>query len=206
MDAVREEGDPSISFPWNFQHAVHVDESLNGLPPSWAAQLGVNEKGDAIPLSPASLRHEKKPSLSAAPKSRPLQDVDLNADAVTGIFCFALKRASTQNKATIVDVPNEGAEGDPGISTPWGFKHNIHVDENFSGLPSSWPKPGEAKRIDSLLDMSPEADASISVPWNFKVGEYSASGGPKYALTLSVLSIIFTYLLGMIVQPRSVLC
>lgn len=40
---------------------------------------------------------------------------------------------------------------------------------SFTGLPTEWSKPAEAQRIDSLLDMSPEADAAISVPWNFTV-------------------------------------
>ncbi|KAH9837715.1 uncharacterized protein C8Q71DRAFT_754069 [Rhodofomes roseus] len=167
----QEQGDPSISYPWNFQHQVHVDESLNGLPPSWAAQLGVNEKGDlgrrspATPSQPSPI-HEKKPSLSVATKAPPLQDVDPNADARTGIFCFGPRKAA-HNKALVVDVPPTG-EGDSGISAPWGFKHNVHVDENFSGLPSGWTRPGESQRINKLLDMSPDADEAISVPWNFK--------------------------------------
>ncbi|TFY61099.1 hypothetical protein EVJ58_g4724 [Rhodofomes roseus] len=174
----QEQGDPSISYPWNFQHQVHVDESLNGLPPSWAAQLGVNEKGDlgrrspATPSQPSPI-HEKKPSLSVATKAPPLQDVDPNADARTGIFCFGPRKAA-HNKALVVDVPPPGEEGDSGISAPWGFKHNVHVDEKYvSGLPSGWTRPGESQRINKLLDMSPDADEAISVPWNFKHGRNS---------------------------------
>ncbi|KAI6126307.1 hypothetical protein EDD16DRAFT_313517 [Pisolithus croceorrhizus] len=29
-------------------------------------------------------------------------------------------------------------EGDEGISMPWNFQHNIHVDEGYIGLPPSW--------------------------------------------------------------------
>ncbi|KAG6377719.1 hypothetical protein JVT61DRAFT_14490 [Boletus reticuloceps] len=29
-------------------------------------------------------------------------------------------------------------EGDDGISSPWNFQHNIHVDEGYIGLPPSW--------------------------------------------------------------------
>ncbi|KZT36223.1 hypothetical protein SISSUDRAFT_84283 [Sistotremastrum suecicum HHB10207 ss-3] len=29
-------------------------------------------------------------------------------------------------------------DGDDGISAPWNFQHNIHVDDVFSGLPPSW--------------------------------------------------------------------
>lgn len=71
------------------------------------------------------------------------------------------------------------------------MQHNIHVDEkyvcghvikslfahgvygSYTGLPTDWSKPAEAQRINSLLDMSPEADAAISVPWNFKVWDCS---------------------------------
>ncbi|EPS98866.1 hypothetical protein FOMPIDRAFT_1051097 [Fomitopsis schrenkii] len=172
--AIREEGDPSISFPWNFQHRVHVDESLNGLPSSWAAQLGVNVKDETESNSPTSPTHEK-PSLSYGAKSRPLRDVDPNVDTATGLFC--LPKRTTQNKPVVIDVPRQDeAGGDPGISTPWGFKHNIHVDENYTGLPTDWSKPAEAQRINSLLDMSPEADAAISVPWNFKHGIHVFAG------------------------------
>ncbi|THH13485.1 hypothetical protein EW146_g6742 [Bondarzewia mesenterica] len=31
--------DESISLPWNFQHHVHVDEALGGIPPSWSTSL-----------------------------------------------------------------------------------------------------------------------------------------------------------------------
>ncbi|KAK0237017.1 STE/STE20/PAKA protein kinase [Armillaria nabsnona] len=31
--------DDGISMPWNFQHNMHVNESYDGLPPSWAAKL-----------------------------------------------------------------------------------------------------------------------------------------------------------------------
>jgi len=166
----RGEGDPSISFPWNFQHQIHVDESLNGLPASWAVQLAVNEKGEVSSQvsptpGPVSSSHEKKPSLSVGTKARPLQDVDHNVDARTGIFCFGARKSIVHNKAVVVDV---SSQGDPSITAPWGFKHNIHVDESFNGLPSGWPRPDEARRINTLLDMAPEADATISVPWNFK--------------------------------------
>ncbi|KAF4586383.1 hypothetical protein EYR38_010659 [Pleurotus pulmonarius] len=33
------DGDDGISTPWNFQHNIHVDEGLAGLPPSWSTQL-----------------------------------------------------------------------------------------------------------------------------------------------------------------------
>ncbi|KAJ6482887.1 kinase-like domain-containing protein [Mycena vitilis] len=43
--------DDSISMPWNFQHHVHVDEDLTGLPPSWAASLrAVGFSDDEIAL------------------------------------------------------------------------------------------------------------------------------------------------------------
>ncbi|KAJ7938399.1 hypothetical protein B0H13DRAFT_1141233 [Mycena leptocephala] len=31
--------DENISMPWNFQHNMHVDEGLSGLPPSWTTSL-----------------------------------------------------------------------------------------------------------------------------------------------------------------------
>ncbi|GLB44224.1 putative protein tyrosine kinase [Lyophyllum shimeji] len=31
--------DDNISMPWNFQHNIHVDEGLTGLPPSWSTSL-----------------------------------------------------------------------------------------------------------------------------------------------------------------------
>ncbi|KAH0834100.1 hypothetical protein J3R83DRAFT_11388 [Lanmaoa asiatica] len=35
------------------------------------------------------------------------------------------------------DAPGK-ARGDEGISLPWNFQHNIHVDEGYIGLPPSW--------------------------------------------------------------------
>ncbi|VDC02247.1 unnamed protein product [Peniophora sp. CBMAI 1063] len=36
------------------------------------------------------------------------------------------------------DAPAPKPDDDGGISTPWNFQHNIHVDESFNGLPPSW--------------------------------------------------------------------
>ncbi|KAH9921144.1 uncharacterized protein B0H18DRAFT_1106043 [Fomitopsis serialis] len=172
----RGEGDPSISFPWNFQ-VVLIPHSTKFM---WM-RVSTACRQAGLP----NLPHEKKSSLSVGTKARPLQDVDHNADARTGIFCFGPRKAFVHNKAVVVEVSSP--QGDPGITTPWGFKvgtlrpslinsmftssseqHNIHVDENFNGLPSGWTRPDEARRINTLLDMAPEADAAISVPWNFK--------------------------------------
>ncbi|KXN83996.1 Serine/threonine-protein kinase pakA [Leucoagaricus sp. SymC.cos] len=57
------------------------------------------------------------------------------------------KRSKSFTKEAEVDVrppplPREGGEkeGDPGITWPSNFQHNIHVDDGLSGLPPSWAK------------------------------------------------------------------
>ncbi|KAJ2915100.1 hypothetical protein MD484_g5300, partial [Candolleomyces efflorescens] len=46
--------DENISMPWNFQHNIHVDDSLSGLPPSWTTSLaahGFTEEDIALLLA-----------------------------------------------------------------------------------------------------------------------------------------------------------
>ncbi|KAF8626028.1 hypothetical protein AX15_005118 [Amanita polypyramis BW_CC] len=58
-------------------------------------------------------------------------------------------KAKASSLFTLVKRPNRTARSpdperppspqeDSGISTPWNFQHNIHVDEGFIGLPPSW--------------------------------------------------------------------
>ncbi|KAJ6463473.1 hypothetical protein C8R45DRAFT_521067 [Mycena sanguinolenta] len=59
----------------------------------------------------------------------------------SGLFKFGtLRRASPTS--TTDGMPSPGGAGaedaDEGISMPWNFQHNVHVDEGFVGLPPSW--------------------------------------------------------------------
>lgn len=82
-------------------------------------------KDETASNSPTSPMHEKKPSLSIGAKPRPLRDVDPHVDTATGLFCLP-KRTTAQNKLVLIDVPrHDAAEGDAGISAPWGFQVRI---------------------------------------------------------------------------------
>ncbi|KAF8327323.1 hypothetical protein F5887DRAFT_1011267 [Amanita rubescens] len=48
-----------------------------------------------------------------------------------------VKRTGKSIKSPDPDRPSSSRE-DAGISTPWNFQHNIHVDEAFIGIPPSW--------------------------------------------------------------------
>ncbi|KAF8630258.1 hypothetical protein AX17_005444 [Amanita inopinata Kibby_2008] len=55
---------------------------------------------------------------------------------VSGLFAF-VKRGNKSAKSLEPEQLPSPAE-DSGISGPWNFQHNIHVDEGFVGLPPSW--------------------------------------------------------------------
>ncbi|KZT03287.1 uncharacterized protein LAESUDRAFT_729322 [Laetiporus sulphureus 93-53] len=136
------DGDPSISFPWNFQHTMHVDEHMNGLPASWSAQLAEDGKSAS---KPEKNRH------SLAALERESTRVDACLPLVKPLWC---QRRNT--------VSGDGTE-EPQISGPWNVQHNMHVDEHYNGLPPAWAMT-MSKAPAALL----KGDPSITLPWNFK--------------------------------------
>jgi len=147
------EGDLGISYPWNFQHRIHVDESLNGLPPAWTAVVEAGKLGKR-----------------SADESK---DSGVN-DAKTGFFCLGKKPSVTIPETATARAPE--SREDPVISKPWNIEHNIHVDENFNGLPPTWAvllsqptgKTNILTKATRAGSEESEGDAAISTPWNFQ--------------------------------------
>ncbi|THH02628.1 hypothetical protein EW145_g6725 [Phellinidium pouzarii] len=52
-----QDADDDISTPWNFQHHLHVDEGLTGLPPEWVNQLRASGLKDTDIISTHSRRN-----------------------------------------------------------------------------------------------------------------------------------------------------
>ncbi|PFH46285.1 hypothetical protein AMATHDRAFT_8016 [Amanita thiersii Skay4041] len=56
----------------------------------------------------------------------------------SSLFTFVKRNKSLTRKNKNADRPPSPPSDDAGISMPWNFQHNIHVDEGFVGLPPSW--------------------------------------------------------------------
>ncbi|KAG1732620.1 uncharacterized protein EDB91DRAFT_1151105 [Suillus paluster] len=55
------------------------------------------------------------------------------------IFKFSsMGKRLNRSTRNLVELDPAEPQEDEGISTPWNFQHNIHVDEGFVGLPPSW--------------------------------------------------------------------
>ncbi|KAN0079874.1 hypothetical protein V8E55_009440, partial [Tylopilus felleus] len=63
---------------------------------------------------------------SLAKKNRSKKDLS-DAASVAGSISRSVSEQETDR-----------LEGDEGVSLPWNFQHNIHVDEGYIGLPPSW--------------------------------------------------------------------
>ncbi|KAF8192663.1 hypothetical protein K438DRAFT_854266 [Mycena galopus ATCC 62051] len=97
------------------------------------ASLSPNESSPASPLSgeqyAASSSSAVSLSLSSSQHSQKTQR--------SGLFKFATVRKPPSEYSGETS-PGGAAEADEGISMPWNFQHNVHVDEGFTGLPPSW--------------------------------------------------------------------
>ncbi|KAF8549827.1 hypothetical protein OG21DRAFT_537748 [Imleria badia] len=65
------------------------------------------------------------------------------------------------------------AEGDEGISMPWNFQHNIHVDEGYIGLPPSWSS--------ALSQVGFDDDEIAAIHARRKAAATSVTSGSKLA-------------------------
>ncbi|PCH43125.1 hypothetical protein WOLCODRAFT_138204 [Wolfiporia cocos MD-104 SS10] len=144
------EGDMGISYPWNFEHLVHVDESLNGLPPKWSSLLEEAES------------EYKKSAVVVTQPAVPTRRCRFYL-----VKCCKLHNTKQKTEQG-GNATHAQVEGDEGISLPWNVKHHTHVDENFNGLPPTWAVMLQKTTREGATLRATGGDPSITLPWNFQ--------------------------------------
>jgi len=128
-------GDLGISYPWNFEHKVHVDEHLNGLPPTWSALMAANKENDPEVVA-AQQPREPNPSgdgeISHPWGTQHNIHVDENLNGLPPAWALLLSKSAQEKTQPL-------AGGDSQISLPWNFKHDIHAYAGGDGLPRGLP-------------------------------------------------------------------
>ncbi|KAG6902639.1 hypothetical protein C0995_013764 [Termitomyces sp. Mi166 len=97
----------------------------------------------SLPTSPMNPMHRNRsttsllsgvPSLRSFSATDPVPPVPAQPQKKRGFFRFGKKSSKSSSVESSTSTPAE----DDGISLPWNFSHNIHVDEGFMGMPPSW--------------------------------------------------------------------
>ncbi|OSX58032.1 hypothetical protein POSPLADRAFT_1067695 [Postia placenta MAD-698-R-SB12] len=143
-----DDSDLAISYPWNFQHKIHVDEHLNGLPETWSTLLEKPKGLETVDERQSSESPMCAPTSEISPPSAIQHNihVDENLNGLPPAWAALLAKSgqekppkSARRRSVAIESPVFQAGGDPYISLPWNFKHDIHASAGADGLPRNLP-------------------------------------------------------------------